>query len=169
MYNYKHVGPSMPKLTFENNTMTDIKQEFPEAEKGTYILILRLPTPSRLTIGKRGTFDFAAGWYAYVGSAMGPGGLRGRLNHHLKPVTHPHWHIDYLRQVVQCREVWYVASEEIFEHDWANALRLMPGASVPVPRFGASDCHCETHLIHFREYQELDVFNLHSEIIVQKC
>jgi Uri superfamily endonuclease len=117
--------------------------------KGTYILLLRLDEPARLAAGRLGTFDFPAGWYAYTGSAFGPGGLRGRLKHHLTPVTKPHWHIDYLRQIAPVHTVWYTASETVYEHDWAAALRALPGAAVPARRFGASDCDCITHLIHF--------------------
>ncbi|MCK6579853.1 MAG: GIY-YIG nuclease family protein [Anaerolineae bacterium] len=84
-----------------------------------------------------------------MGSAFGPGGLRGRLAHHLAPVRKPHWHIDYLRQAATCREVWSVAGEASREHAWAAALLATPGASTPAPRFGASDCACPTHLIHF--------------------
>lgn len=118
-------------------------------EKGTYILILKLDAPAHLAIGRRGTFDFAAGWYAYVGSAFGPGGLRGRLKHHLSPLTKPHWHIDYLRAAATVREVWYIADSTRHEHTWANTLLTFPGATIPVPRFGASDCTCPAHLVGF--------------------
>lgn len=111
--------------------------------------MLHLARAARLTVGKRGTFAFAAGRYAYVGSAFGAGGLRGRLKHHLAPVQKPHWHIDYLRQAAQLQEVWYMVSDSVQEHDWATALLTLPGASIPVPRFGASDCRCQTHLVHF--------------------
>jgi Uri superfamily endonuclease len=117
-------------------------------DKGTYILILHLDEPTRLQIGRLGAFDFAPGWYAYVGSAFGPGGLRGRLKHHLAPVTKPHWHIDYLRAAAPVREVWYSASETRYEHRWADMLLAHPGATVPVPRFGASDCTCAAHLVY---------------------
>ena len=43
-------------------------------DKGTYILIMGLGTMKRLEIGRLGTFDFIPGYYAYVGSAFGPGG-----------------------------------------------------------------------------------------------
>lgn len=116
-------------------------------ESGTYILILLISTAARLTIGKRGDFEFTAGWYAYVGSAFGPGGLRGRLKHHLAPVSRPHWHIDYLRAAVTVREIWYAADDTRHEHHWAVALHNLPGATIPVLRFGASDCTCAAHLI----------------------
>ena len=84
-----------------------------------------------VTIGKRGTFTFPVGWYTYVGSAFGAGGLRGRLKHHLSPVKRPHWHIDYLRAVAPVVTVWFAADGVRHEHVWANALLNAPGASVP--------------------------------------
>lgn len=128
--------------------------QFP-TEKGTYILLLELEPAAKLRIGKLGEFDFPAGWYAYVGSAFGGGGLRGRLKHHCSPVKKPHWHIDYLRQAATVREVWYSASDIRQEHEWANLLISQPGASVPAPRFGASDCSCAAHLIHFHKKPDL--------------
>ncbi len=119
------------------------------ADKGTYILILHLNLSTRLTIGRLGTFKFLVGYYAYVGSAFGSGGLRGRLKHHLSPAIKPHWHIDYLRQGAGVCEVWWIASETPCEHQWSDALRSLPDAAVPIPRFGASDCRCPAHLIGF--------------------
>lgn len=119
--------------------------------KGTYILWLYTPSPTMIEIGKLGVFTLPDGLYAYVGSAMGSGGLCGRLKHHLSPICRPHWHIDYLRQVATCKEVWATESNLVLEHEWASLLRRMPGATIPVRRFGASDCRCESHLFHFAE------------------
>lgn len=118
---------------------------------GTYCLILRMYNAAGLTIGKLGQFNFPAGWYAYTGSARGPGGLRGRLQHHLRPVGNAHWHIDYLRSLATVRLVWYQAGARASEHAWAEALAKMPGANIPAMRFGASDCRCASHLVHFSQ------------------
>ncbi len=131
-------------------------------DKGTYILLLRLALPAALTVGKLGAFVFSDGWYAYVGSAFGAGGLRGRLKHHLSPVARPHWHIDYLRAATPVREVWYIASETSYEHRWAATLLTLPNAALPALRFGASDCTCAAHLVHFPEKPALTVFQ-HAE------
>ena len=140
---------------------------FPEASKGSYLLLLQLESPSRLTIGRLGTFDFPQGWLVYTGSALGSGGLRGRLKHHLAPVKKPHWHVDYLRQAAVCREVWYAVGDVSFEHDWASTLLSLPDASIPVARFGASDCRCPTHLVAFADRPQIDAFNALAEIKVQ--
>ena len=128
------------------------------SETGNYILLLHLPTDEILTIGKLGTFDFPAGWYAYAGSAFGPGGLVGRLKHHLQPVDRPHWHIDYLRQVAQLKEIWLSPDAESRERDWVDLMLAIPGATTLVEGFGASDSDRETHLFYFDVRPSLEDF-----------
>lgn len=115
---------------------------------GTYILVLRLDADKTISIGRLGSFLFPVGYYTYVGSAHGPGGLRARLRHHLWPTPQPHWHIDYLRAEATLVQRWIRGDGSRREHDWAALLASLPGASVPAPRFGASDCKCDTHLHH---------------------
>lgn len=116
---------------------------------GTYVLILNLPRPVTLHIGKLGRFQFPAGRYAYVGSACGPGGLAARLRRHLRTSKTLHWHVDYLRAHARPIQVWYAVGSRERECVWAQALAGLPGASIPAPRFGASDCCCPAHLVHF--------------------
>ncbi len=117
------------------------------ARPGSYILILPKDEKRAVQIGRLGPFDLRAGYYCYVGSALGTGGLRGRLHHHLHPAVRPHWHIDYLREVMPVEQIWLVESEVRWEHTWAALLRDLAGMCVPIPRFGASDCSCEAHLL----------------------
>lgn len=130
---------------------------FPRAP-GTYVLWLHVATPRSLAVGRLGTFDFPAGFYGYVGSARGPGGLAGRLKHHLACAVRPHWHIDYLRAAAPACAVWWCADDEAHEHDWAAALAGLPGAFVPALRFGASDCRCDSHLYGFAALPALASF-----------
>lgn len=116
---------------------------------GSYVLILLLPQADSIQVGRLGRFRFPTGWYAYAGSARGPGGLAARIAHHLRPAEHPHWHIDYLRARARPVDVWYALGERRRECIWAQALTELAGAYVPAPRFGASDCRCATHLVGF--------------------
>jgi Uri superfamily endonuclease len=118
-------------------------------EPGSYILILHLAQPTTVTIGKLGTFEFPSGWYAYTGSALGPGGLAARLAYHHRREKSFQWHIDYLLTQAELVEMWWAIDNKRRECIWASALRSIPSARVPVPNFGASDCRCLTHLIHF--------------------
>ncbi len=53
-------------------------------------------------IGRRGELRLQPGFYIYLGSALGPGGVRARLALHFRPCTRPHWHLDYLRAHAVC-------------------------------------------------------------------
>jgi len=121
---------------------------------GTYVLALRLAKAQPVSIGRRGQIEFPAGWYLYVGSALGPGGLPARLARHrrrLGPAKRPHWHVDYLRQQALWGGAWACASAQRQECVWAAELRRLPEARVIAPRFGASDCRCPTHLVWVRD------------------
>lgn len=118
-------------------------------DPGTYVLILNLPRPITVRVGRLGRFHFQAGWYAYVGSARGPGGLAVRLNRHLRLSKSLHWHVDYLRAHTRPVAIWYAVGDCVRECAWAQTLAELPGARIPVPRFGASDCRCPAHLTYF--------------------
>ena len=120
-------------------------------QPGTYVLLLDLPHPTAIDIGRLGRFEFPAGRYAYVGSARGPGGLAARVSRHLRSPKLSHWHIDYLRAKADPVEIWYAVGSQRKECAWATALAGLPSATIPVPRFGASDCKCLAHLIHLGE------------------
>ena len=103
----------------------------------------------QVQIGKLGRLDVRPGFYVYVGSAFGPGGLKARIAHHAKISTRPHWHIDYLRSVLPLDEVWYSYDAKRHEHLWVDAFKRMKGVTLPMVGFGASDCSCKSHLLLF--------------------
>lgn len=125
---------------------------------GTYVLLLFLPDNISISIGKLGEFDFPAGWYTYVGSAFGAGGLLGRIKHHLQPITKPHWHIDYLRQHAVVKEIWLSPDIQRREQDWVELMFDIPGAVALIEGFGASDSTQETHLFYFDVRPSLEDF-----------
>lgn len=116
---------------------------------GTYALLLRMGHRRTVTVGKLGTFIFPAGWYAYAGSARGPGGLAARVSRHCRESKTRHWHIDYLRPYLEPVAAWFITGPERRECSWAKALIRLPRASIPSAGFGASDCRCPAHLIEF--------------------
>jgi Uri superfamily endonuclease len=117
---------------------------------GTYALLLRMDAPQTVRVGALGTFEFPPGWYLYVGSAHGPGGLAARTAYHQRTDKKRfHWHIDYLRAVAALAEVWSHTGPERLECPWAAAAAALPGATIVAPRFGASDCRCPSHLFYF--------------------
>jgi Uri superfamily endonuclease len=115
---------------------------------GTYVLFLRVTHVFTIQVGALGWLDFKPGVYAYVGSALGPGGLRARLGHHLSRGHSHHWHIDYISRLADLFDIWYTCDPARREHDWAALFASLPGVSSPFSGFGASDCLCRTHLFY---------------------
>ena len=120
-----------------------------QARPGTYALVMRCSSDQKVNVGKLGRLQVRPGFYVYVGSAFGPGGLKARIAHHLKISTRPHWHIDYLRSILHLNEAWYTYAAERNEHYWADTFSVLRGATIPITGFGASDCSCISHLFAF--------------------
>ncbi|MGA2988324.1 MAG: DUF123 domain-containing protein [Terriglobia bacterium] len=74
-----------------------------EPKPGTYALILSCSTDFVIHIDRLGTMRLRHGYYLYLGSALGLGGLRTRIADRQKPSLRPHWHFDYLRAHTQTR------------------------------------------------------------------
>jgi Uri superfamily endonuclease len=116
--------------------------------KGSYILLAELATGKDILVGKLGYVSFPKAFYAYVGSAMN--GLRARLVRHLREEKKLHWHIDYLLKEAKIKEIILCQAEERIECSLAQALAE---EFQSIPRFGASDCKCRSHLyfVHGRD------------------
>mgnify|MGYP003731786687 FL=1 len=115
---------------------------------GIYVLTLRLPRRTTVTLRRR-SVDLAAGWYLYVGSAMG--GLRARVARHARTKEFRHWHIDALLAAGQIRDVQCcITANPDAECQLAGALAGRTDTT-PVPGFGASDCKCPSHLTYSRQ------------------
>jgi len=113
---------------------------------GTYILCLKLKCTTQIQIGKLGAFEFKKGFYFYVGSAFGPGGIRARCAHHIKISAKPRWHIDYLRKHCILEDIIYSDDQRHLEHQWASMTSSIESIETPVTGFGSSDCQCPSHL-----------------------
>ena len=116
---------------------------------GTYLLLLECNNEAELSIGTFGKMNAKPGYYLYVGSAFGPGGIQARINHHMQIAGRPHWHIDYLRTVAALVNAWCVYGSR-YEHEWSRSLSKSEAATVPLKGFGSSDCECATHLFYFK-------------------
>jgi len=113
---------------------------------GTYALILRSSSQRTITVGKLGEIKMRKEYYVYVGSAFGPGGVEARVKRHYCIHNPSHWHIDYIRPIVELFEVWYTYDPQKREHQWAYMLMGMNSAHWPMQGFGSSDCKCRLHL-----------------------
>jgi sugar fermentation stimulation protein A len=111
-------------------------------DRGSYLLILNLKRNRKIAVGKLGKVHFRKGFYIYVGSAMA--NLSKRMERHRRLRKRHHWHIDELRAIAEFRSVLAIRSSDRLECKVARAMSEI--AEWSVPRFGSTDCSCETHL-----------------------
>ncbi len=116
------------------------------AEPGAYVLLIELGAPLALETASLARAVLPAGRYAYCGSAYGPGGLKARIGRHLRQDKAQRWHVDHLTRAGRIVDFRAVPGGR--ECDLLGRLLKAPGASVPVPGFGSSDCRrCPAHLV----------------------
>lgn len=126
---------------------------------GTYAPVLRSLHQKNIDIGRLGKLKLRQGYYIYIGSAFGPGGLLARLKHHCRIAKSPHWHIDFLMPAVEIAEIWYATDQEPREHQWANIVSKAPEVELPLKGFGSSDCKCISHLFFSALPISINMFN----------
>ena len=111
---------------------------------GAYLILFRLEERRTVTIGRLGTFEVEAGWYAYAGSALN--GLKARTERHLRACGKKRWHIDHLLPHAVERVAFLIPSERDIECQLARVIHDLGGTRTPIPGFGSSDCRCISHL-----------------------
>jgi Uri superfamily endonuclease len=112
---------------------------------GTYTLVVAVPTRRTAAVGALGEVSFDPGWYAYPGSALGPGGF-ARVERHRAVAAGDreggHWHVDALLAAAGTAVDAVVRSEAAVECAVARGI----DQGTPVSGFGCTDCGCESHL-----------------------
>ena len=129
-------------------------------DPGSYALLIALSAAHAVRVRRLGVCNFLPGIYLYLGSARGAGGIKARLGRHLLGGGHTHWHIDYLRAVGHVTAFCYLLDrvDQIHlinvECAWSQSLAVLPGVSIPIAGFGASDCRagCSAHLLAVPDY-----------------
>jgi sugar fermentation stimulation protein A len=120
---------------------------------GTYLLVLRLDEAAEIEVGRLGRIAFPAGWYVYIGSALG--GLGARLRRHARLEKRRHWHVDALRAASTLVAIAVRIGPDRVECQAAALVAGLAGGSQPAPRFGSSDCRCHSHLVFFAAMPDL--------------
>ena len=115
---------------------------------GTYLIVLHLVKNRKCVIGKMGERSLEKGYYLYIGSALGSGGMAARVKHHLRKTNNPHWHIDYIREIMQVNQLWLDEGKKRMEHRWAGKVRKLAEFRETLRGFGSSDCNCYSHLFY---------------------
>jgi Uri superfamily endonuclease len=116
-------------------------------EKGSYCLVFSLETQLSVHIGKLGCIQCEPGYYFYLGSAKGTGGLRARVRRHLRLEKKKFWHLDYLTPYLEFQ--YLIFSLQFYkECEWSQIFENNYAVFTSVPRFGSSDCRrrCKSHL-----------------------
>ncbi|MFB3766509.1 MAG: DUF123 domain-containing protein [Methanotrichaceae archaeon] len=128
-------------------------------DTGIYTLILRLDREREICVGSLGMISFMKGYFAYTGSARGPGGVK-RVKRHLDVLAGlkavRRWHIDYLLPNTSFEDVVMTYTAQNFE---CAIARRIGDELESIPGFGCTDCRCKSHL-HF----STDIQKMHSVI-----
>jgi Uri superfamily endonuclease len=116
-------------------------------DKGIYCLVFKTPGCT-IRVGALGTLLFRAGWYIYVGSALGSGGLH-RVERHLSLARlhdkRPTWNVDYLLISPEFSLVYAVCAVSTDRLECLLAGTLNRSGMMG---FGCSDCSCSSHLFY---------------------
>jgi len=123
------------------------EQREPTDSGGTYTLLIELDSAATIDVGALGELSFDAGWYAYVGSAQGPGGF-SRVQRHRELAagerTVRHWHLDHLLGHPSAAIDWVCQTAGVDGE--CTVAGTLEGERVPA--FGCSDCSCDSHLVY---------------------
>lgn len=124
---------------------------------GSYVLVFYTPTPCSIRVGALGQQHFKSGFYCYVGSAHGAGGLRARVARHLSTCKTLRWHMDYLRNALLAQAVWWHAGSDRLEDTWVEHMAHI-GLRPYCKGFGASDSRHATHLFYSEQPPDFERF-----------
>lgn len=119
-----------------------------DMKPGIYTIILGLDKDMEIHVGSLGRLSFMKGYFAYTGSARGPGGVI-RVRRHLDVLGGSNkarrWHIDYLLPNVSFEDVAITYTDKDLE---CAIARKIGSELEAIPGFGCTDCRCPSHL-HF--------------------
>lgn len=140
-------------------------------QPGTYVLVMHNTDHRDIQVGSMSRISIVPGYYLYVGSALGPGGLKSRVSRHCRIVKKKHWHIDYLREHLWLESIWYRQTGQRLEHQWARSLSSMESmeSMESVNGFGCSDCGCAAHLFYRTKAPKLVLFSSMLQQAIERC
>ncbi|MDX2469938.1 MAG: DNA/RNA nuclease SfsA [SAR324 cluster bacterium] len=115
-------------------------------DEGCYLMVYELDADKKISIGALGELEFKAGFYLYVGSAKK--NLQKRMARHRKKRKKLHWHLDYFSAHAASAQAFAIAAQGDLECRLAAAFKKL--AVKEIPKFGSSDCKCESHFFYFQ-------------------
>lgn len=116
---------------------------------GVYALILEITRDIVVKVGSLGTLKFEKGFYIYIGSARGPGGLRTRLTRHVRGPARIKWHIDYITSRDDVKAIAAVVAETTLDMEETVSSEMIKQKCIKpqIKDFGSSDKRSITHLL----------------------
>ena len=120
--------------------------------RGIYVLIIKVGKDTEVNVGALCRIAFTTGLYAYIGSSQT--NLEQRIRRHLRKEKKKFWHIDYLldNDATKIIKVFVKKANKLEE---CKIAKTICKKSKPISGFGSSDCNCESHLFHIKEYRFL--------------
>ena len=120
--------------------------------KGAYVLLIELFEKVRI-FHKRTFYELPTGIYVYVGSALGhANAIESRVTRHIKKSKKIFWHIDKITSLPQVRisNFFSILADTSIECIISQKFFASGNFSVPIPKFGASDCKrgCPAHFYY---------------------
>jgi Uri superfamily endonuclease len=132
-------------------------------DKGIYCLVFQT-SGCQVKIGALGVLTFRAGWYIYVGSALGSGGLQ-RLGRHISLSQlhdkRPKWHVDYLL-ISSCFSLVFSVYAVTADRLECRLARELNRSSIQ--KFGCSDCSCTSHLLYRQSNPTQEILTAFREL-----
>ena len=119
--------------------------------KGSYILFIRINQIIPVIIRNK-IVQLKSGYYLYVGSAFGAGGLSSRLHRHIRKIKKKHWHIDQITMSQYSSvEGIGISIDKRSECEISHVFSRMESI-IPIKGFGNSDCDtCKSHFFKIAE------------------
>jgi len=115
------------------------------------LLYLKITKPTIIKIRNKEIL-LKKGFYIYVGSAFGKGGLSSRIHRHLRKEKKVHWHIDQITTKDICQFYGVaVFPNEKSECEISNLMSRFENLQ-PIKYFGSSDCrnNCISHFFYVK-------------------
>ena len=125
---------------------------------GAYGLLCEIDHDIIVPTGRLGSLKHSAGWYTYIGSAVGE--ISGHVGRHLRADKRLHWHIDWLLPHEEVEAVVIAETSQRVECDLA--CFMVEGFEV-IPRLGSSDCRRRGYLFYGKSYSCLFEATLKAE------
>ncbi|MGQ4832849.1 MAG: GIY-YIG nuclease family protein [Candidatus Asgardarchaeia archaeon] len=139
--------------------------------EGAYVLLIKLS--EKISLNYKGSeYELRDGLYIYVGSAIGyKNAIEKRVARHIRKDKKVFWHVDRITSIPQSEVLGFfvIMSHDKIECDVSQRLFKSGNLSVPLPRFGASDCKlgCPAHFYYCKNHTYTECIRFLSDVLLK--